>query len=131
MVDGPKGGAAGMVAPGRIAGGSVPSSGSPVVAVNGVLGEAAGPAVGHAVILPMVLPETWPMVPMLIVPNAGPRPAPIVGIAPGTAAGDVMPVVGALRVDIGLVCCAKVVLQPNTTRAAVIRTRLRIRTSCV
>jgi hypothetical protein len=44
------------------------------------------------------------MVLVLIVPNAVPRRA---AIAPGTAAGDVMLVAGALRIDVGLVCCAK------------------------
>jgi hypothetical protein len=112
--------------------------GSALLALKMVLGAAAAPVVGHTVIVPTVLPEIWPKVPVLIVPSAVPGLAPTVGIVPGAAAGDVvgMPggvvrIAGALRVEVDPTC-AKVELPPNkTVAAAVMRTKLRIGASCV
>jgi hypothetical protein len=137
MIDAPKEEAGGTVAPGRSCGGSVPFIGSALLASKVVLGAAAS-VVGHAVIVPMVLPEIWPKVPVLIVPSTVPGLAPAVGIVPGTAAGDVvgMPggverIAGASRVEVDPPC-AKVELPPNKTMAAaVMRSKYRIGASCV
>ena len=109
MVDPPKGGAAGSVVPGRIGGGRVPSNGSEVVALKSVFGVPVAPGVVHDVIDPILPPVIPPIAPVLIVPSA----------IPGRV----------LTVD--RTCWAKVELPPNTTITAVMKTKLRIGTSCV
>jgi hypothetical protein len=80
-----------------------------VVALKSVFGVPVAPGVVHDVTVPMLPPVIWPMAPVLIVPSAGPG----------------------LMLTVDLICWAKVELQPNTTMAAVMKTKLRIGTSCI
>jgi hypothetical protein len=108
----------------------------------------------------MELPEIVAGVPAMawIAPNAIPEPAPTIGIAIGTPVSDIVPgdvlpgdvlpgdvlpsdvlpgdvmlgdvvrIAGVVRVGL---TCANVELLPNKTRAAAMRAKLRIGTSCV
>lgn len=103
--------------------------------MKGVLGTVALPAVGHAVIVPMVLRAIVAGVPVMgwIAPNALPGPVPPVGIVPGTAVGDVIDgdgvrIGGVLR---PVLTCAKAELLPTKINAAVKRAKLRIGASCI
>ena len=133
MTDVPKEEVASGVAPGRGCGGSIPVVPTALLASNVVLGAGAViPAVGHVMIVPMALPEIGPKVPGLswVEPRAVPALAPTVAIVPGTAAGDVVRIAGALRADVGLTCWAKAELLPNKSMAAAMRAKLRIGASC-
>jgi hypothetical protein len=133
MTDVPKEEVASGVAPGRGCGDSIPVVPTALLASNVVLGAAVAiPAVGHVVIVPTALPEVGPKAPRLswVEPRAVPALAPTVGIVPGTAAGDVMRIAGALRADVDLTCWAKAELQPNKSMAAAMRAKLRIGASC-
>ena len=94
MIDGPNGGAAGTVAPGRGVGGSVPYMGSAVLALMNTLG--AAPAVGQAMIVPTVPRDVWPKGPVLIEPSAAADGA-VIGTAGADVAGDVVRTAGAAR----------------------------------
>jgi hypothetical protein len=138
VTDVPKEEIAGAVAPGGSCRASIPVVGSALLALTVMLGAAVPiPVVGHVMIVPMAAPEIVAGVPGMngIAPSGL---APGVGMVPGTLdvvgaaknVGDVMPDAGALRVDVVLICCASVELQPNKTMAAVMRTKLRIGASC-
>jgi hypothetical protein len=136
MIEVPKEGMAGGVAPGGSCGDSIPVVPTALLASAVVLGTATAiPLVGHVMIVPMALPGIGPKLPGLswIAPNGL---APGVGIVPGAAAGDVIDtagdvvrIAGGVRVVVDG-ACAKAELQPSDTMAALIRTRLRIGTSC-
>jgi hypothetical protein len=136
MIDVPKEKGAGAVAPGRSCGGSTPVVPTALLASTVTLGVApAIPLVGHIMIVPMEFPAIGPKLPGLswIAPNG---PAPGVGIVPGATAGDIVDIAGNVVRSAGGVrvvvdgACAKAELQASNTMAALIRTKLRIGTSC-
>jgi hypothetical protein len=142
MTDVPKEEMAGSVAPGGSCGDSIPVVPTALLASTVLLGTAAAiPVVGHVMIVPMVLPEIVAGVTGMnwMAPNGLGGLAPTVGIVvPGTAAGDITGMAGdvvrsasPLGADVDPTC-AKVELLPNQTMtAAVMKTKLRIGTSCV
>jgi hypothetical protein len=129
MTDVPNEEMVGGVAPGGSCGGSIPVVGSALLASTVPLGTAAAiPVVGHVMIVPMAPPEIVAGVPGMgwMAPNGLAGLAPTVGIVPGTAAGDIVCIAGALGADVDPTC-AKVELQANKTMAAaVMKTKLRI-----
>jgi hypothetical protein len=128
VTDVPKEEMAGGVAPGGSCGGSIPVVGSALLASVPPGTAAAIPVVGHVMIVPIAPPEIVAGVPGMnwMAPNGLGGLAPTVSIVPGTAAGDVVRIAGALVADVDPTCARVELLPSQTMTAAVMKTKLRI-----
>lgn len=156
VIDVPKGEAIGSDPPVDVAVDDIPVIDMvPVVSAVAVDATSATPVAGQVKIAPMLpidvalkIPRLGKMAPngLTVVVTVGIVPGAPVGIVPGAlgviepdiVVGDVMPIVGDVRMAIagvvrgGMdVICAKLVPQPNKTAVAVVRSNRRIETSCV